>query len=110
MANMQNLKPWQPGQSGNPAGKPKGTKHLSTHIRELMEDEDFVQKLRGGRVIQGPPVEAIVRTLMTKALYGDLRAFDLLAKYGYGTKVDITSGDQPIPIPILGGMSKLPPQ
>ena len=25
--NHPNLKPWKPGQSGNPAGKPPGTRH-----------------------------------------------------------------------------------
>ena len=36
MSNQNNLKPWKPGQSGNPSGKPKGTNHLSTWIRELI--------------------------------------------------------------------------
>lgn len=36
MANEQNLKPFQPGQSGNPKGKPKGTKSISTNIKLLL--------------------------------------------------------------------------
>ena len=39
MANQDNLKSWLPGQSGNPSGKPKGIKNLSTWIREFLEDE-----------------------------------------------------------------------
>jgi hypothetical protein len=27
ITNYPNLKPWKPGQSGNPAGKPPGTRH-----------------------------------------------------------------------------------
>lgn len=99
---------WQPGQSGNPAGKPPGTKHLASYIRELMTDEDFEQKLKDGTVLKGAPVEAIVRTLIIKASKGNLRAFDLLGKYGYGTKVDITSGDERLPMPIYGGLSVKP--
>lgn len=26
---------WKPGQSGNPAGRPKGVKYLSEHLREI---------------------------------------------------------------------------
>lgn len=35
MANLKNLKPWKPGQSGNPSGKPKGTAGLAAKAREL---------------------------------------------------------------------------
>jgi hypothetical protein len=105
MANQQNLKPWQSGQSGNPAGKPKGTKHLATWIQELMEDEDYIRKIASGRTIKEAPIKAIVSTLMLKALEGDLRAFDLLAKYGYGIKHDVTTKDQAFPFPILSGFS-----
>jgi hypothetical protein len=105
MANTQNLKPWKSGQSGNPAGKPKGTKHLSTWIQELMEDENFTRKLANGRQKREAPVRAIVSVLITKAVDGDMKAFDLLAKYGYGTRVDITSKDQQLPAPLLGGIS-----
>ena len=37
MANEQNLKPFQKGQSGNPKGKAKGTKNRLTLFREKME-------------------------------------------------------------------------
>lgn len=96
MANENNLTPWQPGQSGNPAGKPKGTKHLSTWIQEMMEDDNFTRKLANGRSKKEAPVKAIVTTLMNKALDGDMKAFDLLAKYGYGTRLDVTSKDKEV--------------
>ena len=82
---------WQAGQSGNPAGKPKGTKHLSSWIREMLEDESFTQKLKNGKTMKGAPVQAVVKTLIEKAIQGDMKAFDLLAKYGYGAKVDVTA-------------------
>ena len=34
---MSNLKPFKKGESGNPAGKPKGTRNRSTIVREWME-------------------------------------------------------------------------
>jgi len=96
---------WQPGQSGNPLGKPKGTKHLSTHIREMMSDDGFEQRVEDGSILKGAPVTAVVRTLILKALSGDLRAFDLLARYGYGTKIEFETKE--LPQPILGGISQL---
>ena len=32
-----NLSPWQPGQSGNPSGRPKGTRDLAGYVREVTE-------------------------------------------------------------------------
>ncbi len=94
MANEQNLKSWQPGQSGNPSGKPRGSKHLSTWIQEALEDEKFTYKLTGSKAKTGAPLKAIIQALVIKALAGDNRAFELLCKYGYGQRYDITTKDQ----------------
>ena len=39
-ANNQrnNLSPWQPGQSGNPSGRPKGTRDLASYVLETTDD------------------------------------------------------------------------
>ena len=97
MANVQNLKSWKPGQSGNPAGKPKGTRHLSTWIQELMEDETLTAEFLRSPNVTGPPIQAIVISLVGKSLQGDMKAFELLAKYGYGNKLDITSQNENYP-------------
>ena len=38
-ANNQenNLRPWQPGQSGNPSGRPKGTRDLAGYVLETTD-------------------------------------------------------------------------
>ena len=36
--NVDNLKPFQPGQSGNPAGKPKGTLSLTALLRKKLNE------------------------------------------------------------------------
>ena len=37
--SIKNLKaPWKKGQSGNPKGKKKGTKNISTYLKELLEN------------------------------------------------------------------------
>ncbi len=112
MAISQNLKPWKPGQSGNPNGKPKGTKHLSTWIKEMLNDTTFTTYIRdpvqGYVLFKGAPLEAILKALIIKSVNGDAKAFELLCKYGYGTKTDITSQDERLVIPILSGLSKNP--
>ena len=34
MTTANNLSPWQPGQSGNPSGRPKGTRDLAGYVLE----------------------------------------------------------------------------
>ena len=33
-----NLSPWQPGQSGNPSGRPRGTRDLAGYVLEATDD------------------------------------------------------------------------
>jgi len=93
VANPQNLTPWQPGQSGNPAGKPKGYKHISTWIQEMLNDEEFTTWLPdvrdGFKEYKGAPIKAIVRTATIKAASGDKDSREWLAKYGYGQKLEV---------------------
>ena len=35
--SLKNLKPFKPGQSGNPAGRPKGGKNLSRILQEIVD-------------------------------------------------------------------------
>lgn len=84
---------FKPGESGNPAGKPKGSKHLSTHIQEMLNDPDFELKLKDGTVLKGAPLAAIIKTAVAKAVSGDMRAFDMLAKHGYGERLKLEIDD-----------------
>lgn len=84
---------FQPGQSGNPAGKPKGTKHLSTHIQEMLNDPNFELKLKDGSILKGAPIIAIIKTAVAKGVSGDTRAMEWLAKHGYGEKLQLEISD-----------------
>lgn len=89
---------WKPGQSGNPAGKPKGSKHISTWIQELLNDEDFtLDNFMGqGKAFKGAPIAAIMAVAVSNALQGDHKWAEWLAKYGYGQKYEVdqnVSGD-----------------
>lgn len=82
---------FQPGESGNPAGKPKGTRHISTWIQELLGDEEFTLKnyLASGKDYKGAPMEAIITVGIMNALQGDHKWAEWLAKHGYGEKMKI---------------------
>ena len=88
--------------TGNPAGPKPGYKHLSTHIQELLNDEEFETYLsdprRGFIEYKGAPIKAISRCWPSKRCRAIRRRFDAIAKYGYGTKVEVTgAGGEPLP-------------
>ena len=107
MANEQNLKPFTGADDPRRMnGKPKGTKHLSTWIQQMLNDEDFETYLqhptKGYEEFKGAPIKAIVTVAMRKALAGDDRAMEWLAKHGYGTKMILEVGD-----PVAAALEKL---
>lgn len=91
---------FKPGQSGNPKGKPKGTKHISTWIQDMMNDESFETLLmhptKGYIEFKGAPLKAIIQTATRLSIAGDPRWADWLAKHGWKAELDITSGGEKI--------------
>lgn len=90
------------GETANPKGKTPGTIHLSTHIQRLMEDDAFEANIldakTGIKEYRGAPIKAIIQVAITKAVNGDDKAREWLAKYGWGTKqeIDVTSKGEKI--------------
>lgn len=79
-------------------GKPPGTIHLSTHIQNILNDDDFkffIQQEPKGKKIgfKGKPVKAIIYVAVYRAMLGDKDAREWLAKYGYGSKLTIETQD-----------------
>lgn len=89
-----NLTPWAPGQNPHP-GKPKGAKNFNTLIRDMVENPKYKVRLKDGTVVKNPGAK-IVHQMALKAMEGDVQAATWLTKYGYGDKIDVTSGDEPI--------------
>ena len=83
--NYSNLKPWKPGQSGNPAGRKPGSKNVSTIVRELLEQnakDSVLGDIPLSDLTNGMPtsyVQAMVLVMIQKALEGDVRAVRWLA-------------------------------
>jgi hypothetical protein len=69
---LANLIPFKEGESGNPAGRPKGSKNLSTILKEMLEEE--IEITLDGKKERKQFKDIIVRRLVKKANDGDLRA------------------------------------
>lgn len=97
MANEQNLKPFTGADDPRRGTKPKGTIHLSTHIQNMLNDEDFTAEMidaQGKRLkFKGHPVKAIIKTAILKAQGGDKQWADWIAQNGYGSKLSLEVTD-----------------
>lgn len=93
---------FQPGESGNPAGKPKGSKHISTWIQDLLNDGKFEARILDSKIgikdYKGAPLRAIIEVAIVKAINGDNKWAEWLAKHGYGEKLTL-SNDPENPMP-----------
>lgn len=71
---------FRPGQSGNPAGRPRGAKDLATLVKKALDRR--VAAAETGRRRRPSKREAVIERLVDRALDADLRAtkmlFDLL--------------------------------
>ena len=69
---------FQPGQSGNPNGRPKGTKNLRTDLEEELQTEITITE--GGQPLTISKQRALVMSLLAKAIKGDVRSANTLIK------------------------------
>jgi hypothetical protein len=60
------------GRSGNPKGRPRGSRNIASILDEVIREK--VRVSENGRVRLISKLEAIMRQLTTKALTGDLKA------------------------------------
>lgn len=74
---------FQPGQSGNSRGRPRGTNNLATDLREELAERIPIRE--GERSLKVSKQRALLKAMMAKALKGDARAAAILL--GLMTKV-----------------------
>ena len=107
MSGEKNLVPFKPGYDPrrNSEGRPKGSKNLSSIVRELEEEEfDWSKFPKGSKKMQqflddiypvGSPLRAMVYIAFLDATTGKgiekINAREWLRKAGYGDKLDVTS-------------------
>ena len=91
--NGGTLKPFQPGQSGNPEGMKVGTIHFSTLMRRLLTEDTVVEY--NGKPITLTRAEAIVLEKLRLALESESDAIRLRAI------MDIEDRLEGRPVPVL---------
>lgn len=92
MANNKNLKPWPKGTSGNPKGRPKGSKNFSTILRQMLQDETLAEHLEdfvgdmppsyANYVERKDAAHLMMATLVRDAVRGSYAAIDKIMKIG----------------------------
>jgi len=100
MANENNLKHFQKGQSGNPKGRPKSALR---DIKDVLKDL-LSQEKNGTQLIDG-----LMSVVVNKALKGDLKAVEMLLSYTFGKATQRTeiTGAEGEPIEVKHDLSKL---
>lgn len=92
MSNEGNLKPFKPGQSGNPKGRPKGVKNWSAIVQQLLADETLLEKHLTKKPTYWDDLpnknaaNAIVMAMIIHAMSGKKDAAEWLRKAGFGDK------------------------
>jgi hypothetical protein len=71
------------GVSGNPRGRPKGAKNLSTLVHEALDEQVVVAE--NGRRRKVSKRQAVIKQLVNRSAQGDLKAMQMLL----GTMQDI---------------------
>ncbi len=93
---LANLKPpFPPGQSGNPAGRPQGTRNRSTVLKELLEQVlDFTNPLTLRK--ESADLETQIMTaLIARARRGDVTAIREIQDSVYGKQSNTTLNFSP---------------
>ena len=90
---------FKPGESGNPNGRPKGTRNRSTIVKQWLEVEQKAKNPISGKEEVLEQQDLITLALLKKAREGDVQAFKELMDSAYG-KLNQTltheGGEQPV--------------
>ena len=81
---LNNLNPFQKGESGNPAGRPKGSKNRSTIARRWLEVNQNLKNPLTGVEETMSQEDLMTLALIKKAREGDVNAYKALMDSGYG--------------------------
>ncbi len=87
MANEENLIPYQKGQSGNPKGRPKGSKNRSTVAKKWLQVEQDLKNPLTSEIETMSQEDLMTLALIKKAREGDTQAYQKLLDSAYGAPV-----------------------
>lgn len=106
MAGADNIKKheFKKGQSGNPAGRPVGSKNRSTIAKKWLETPEQFKNPITGEIEELTQEDIGTLALIKKMRSGDVRAYDSLMNSVYGKpkeSKDITVNEEPRLFPNL---------
>lgn len=84
---LDNLKPFEKGESGNPNGRPKGAKGRATIARYWLEINQKLKNPLTGTEETMSQEDLMTLALIKKARDGDTNAYKALMDSGYGAPV-----------------------
>jgi hypothetical protein len=84
---------FKPGVSGNPRGRPKGSRSLSTLVDEALSKTINVRI--GGRSVRMSHREVMVKRYVEQAMKGDHKAFTVLLKLDPKARVEAVEDEAP---------------
>jgi hypothetical protein len=88
MNKEDNLKPaWEKGESGNPAGRPKGSRNRSTIAKHWLEVNQSLKNPLTGIEETMSQEDLMTLALIKKAREGDVNAYKALMDSGYGSPI-----------------------
>lgn len=91
MSSLDNLKPaWEKGQSGNPNGRPKGSRNRSTIAKQWLEVSQKIKNPITGEEENLEQQDIMTLALIKKARNGDVSAYKELMDSAYGKIVQPT--------------------
>jgi hypothetical protein len=97
------LNQWEPGQSGNPAGRPRGVRDgIAACARRLLAKDlgyaDIIEKLekKGFDMSDRRSSNVIATVAVAKALTGDTKAIELLNKYEEDAPIGLGENEKPV--------------
>jgi hypothetical protein len=80
----ENLKPFKKGESGNPKGRPKGSRNRSTIAREWLEVSQYITNPITGEKEKLEQQDIMTLAIIKKARDGDVAAYKALLDSAYG--------------------------
>jgi capsid portal protein len=93
MAGKGQIEPrWQKGESGNPNGRPKGTRNRSTIVREWLEVQQSVKNPITGEQEVLEQQDIMTLALIKKAREGDVNAYRELMDSAHGKQTNQIEG------------------